>query len=297
MENRLLTFIAVAETGSFSLAAKKLSLTQPAVSQHVKQIESEYGIKLFSRSNGELLLTDEGEIVLRYAKRIQTLYKDMSGKLEDEKNESLHLRVGISNTYESDTAPEILAYYSRKKNKTRVSFVTDSIKRLYDRLAASSIDLAIIEGKITNKKFARVLLGSYSLVAVLSPNHPLASKPLLSIEEVQKEKLIVRSGEAHSSTLLESGLAKLDLSLEDFDVIVESDNLSSIKSLIHKNLGIAILPPSLIDEEIKDGSLIAVPIKKLDITRDTNLLYVEGNISEDVIADIVAIYQKKSSGI
>ena len=71
MDTKLLTFIEVCKTKNYTKAAKNLNLTQPAVSQHIKQLELDYNVKLFSRNNNELSLTKDGEIVLKYALRIE----------------------------------------------------------------------------------------------------------------------------------------------------------------------------------------------------------------------------------
>ena len=86
IDQKLLTLISVAETGSFSKAAKKLCLTQPAVSTHIKLLERELNVKLFTRGNNQLKLTNEGIIVLTYAKRIQSIYSELQTKITDSKN-------------------------------------------------------------------------------------------------------------------------------------------------------------------------------------------------------------------
>ncbi|MBR1847419.1 MAG: LysR family transcriptional regulator, partial [Bacilli bacterium] len=152
MDAKLLTLIELSETNSFTKAAKALNLTQPAVSQHVKQLEEEFDAKLFIRSNNNLSLTKEGEIVLKYALRIQSLYNDMNRKLKDCKKCVNNLTVGITHTSESNIAPEIMAKYSERNSGLHIRIISDSIKNLYEKLSLYQIDLAIIEGKIMNKK-------------------------------------------------------------------------------------------------------------------------------------------------
>ena len=175
MDAKLLTLIELSKADSFTKAAKALNLTQPAVSQHVKQLEEEFDAKLFIRSNNNLLLTKEGEIVLKYALRIQSLYNDMNRKLKDYKKCANNLTVGITHTSESNIAPEIMAKYSERNSGSHIRIISDSIKNLYEKLSLYQIDLAIIEGKITNKKISSILLGTDSLVAVVSLDNPLAN--------------------------------------------------------------------------------------------------------------------------
>lgn len=292
MDAKLLTLIELSKVNSFTKAAKALNLTQPAVSQHVKQLEEEFDAKLFIRSNNNLFLTKEGEIVLKYALRIQSLYNDMTRKLKDYKKCANNLTVGITHTSESNIAPEIMAKYSERNSGSHIRIISDSIKNLYEKLSLYQIDLAIIEGKITNKKFSSILLGTDSLVAVVSLDNPLANKKVVTINDLKKENLILRNLESGTSTLFVNELAKMDEDINNFHLSLEMDNVASIKMLVRKNLGISILPKSACSREIKENKLVGLPIENLDLIRETNLVFIDNNIDRNILEDIVSIYRE-----
>lgn len=292
MDAKLLTLIELSKVNSFTKAAKELNLTQPAVSQHVKQLEEEFDAKLFIRSNNNLFLTKEGEIVLKYALRIQSLYNDMTRKLKDYKKCANNLTVGITHTSESNIAPEIMAKYSERNSGSHIRIISDSIKNLYEKLSLYQIDLAIIEGKITNKKFSSILLGTDSLVAVVSLDNPLANKKVVTINDLKKENLILRNLESGTSTLFVNELAKMDEDINNFHLSLEMDNVASIKMLVRKNLGISILPKSACSREIKENKLVGLPIENLDLIRETNLVFIDNNIDRNILEDIVSIYRE-----
>lgn len=292
MDAKLLTLIELSKVNSFTKAAKELNLTQPAVSQHVKQLEEEFDAKLFIRSNNNLFLTKEGEIVLKYALRIQSLYNDMTRKLKDYKKCANNLTVGITHTSESNIAPEIMAKYSERNSGSHIRIISDSIKNLYEKLSLYQIDLAIIEGKITNKKFSSILLGTDSLVVVASLDNPLANKKVVTINDLKKENLILRNLESGTSTLFVNELAKMDEDINNFHLSLEMDNVASIKMLVRKNLGISILPKSACSREIKENKLVGLPIENLDLIRETNLVFIDNNIDRNILEDIVSIYRE-----
>lgn len=292
MDAKLLTLIELSKVNSFTKAAKELNLTQPAVSQHIKQLEEEFDAKLFIRSNNNLFLTKEGEIVLKYALRIQSLYNDMTRKLKDYKKCANNLTVGITHTSESNIAPEIMAKYSERNSGSHIRIISDSIKNLYEKLSLYQIDLAIIEGKITNKKFSSILLGTDSLVAVVSLDNPLANKKVVTINDLKKENLILRNLESGTSTLFINELAKMDEDINNFHLSLEMDNVASIKMLVRKNLGISILPKSACSREIKENKLVGLPIENLDLIRETNLVFIDNNIDRNILEDIVSIYRE-----
>ena len=292
MDAKLLTLIELSKVNSFTKAAKVLNLTQPAVSQHIKQLEEEFDAKLFIRSNNNLFLTKEGEIVLKYALRIQSLYDDMNRKLKDYRKCVNNLTVGITHTSESNIAPEIMAKYSERNSGSHIRIISDSIKNLYEKLSLYQIDLAIIEGKITNKKFSSILLGTDSLVAVVSLDNPLANKKVVTINDLKKENLILRNLESGTSTLFVNELAKMDEDINNFHLSLEMDNVASIKMLVRKNLGISILPKSACSREIKENKLVGLPIENLDLIRETNLVFIDNNIDRNILEDIVSIYRE-----
>ena len=293
MDIKLQTFIEVSRLRSFTKAAKSLNLTQPAISQHIKQLEQKYEVRLFNRTDNTLTLTKEGEIVLKYALRIESLYDSLERKLSDSKRYANDLTIGITHTSESNIAPEILAKYAEEHNETHIRIISDSIRNLYDKLSNFQIDLAIIEDRITNKKYSSILLGTDSLVAIVSPENPLSRKKVVSIEDLKKERLILRTLESGTSTLFVSELAKMNESIDDFHLALEVDSVASIKDLIRKNLGVSILPKSTCSRQLKEKKLVALPIENMDLVRETNLVFISNNVERSVLEDIVSIYRER----
>lgn len=291
MDTKLKSFIEVAKIKNFSKAAINLNLTQPAISNHIKQLEQEYDAKLFIRNNNEFELTEYGEIVLKYALRIESMYNKLERKIADSKKYKNNLSVGITHTSESNIAPEILAKYGAEMSGSHITISSDTITNLYNKLSNYEIDFAIIEGNVNNSKFSSITLGTDSLMVVISPENPLSKLKFATIDDIKKERLIVRTLESGTSTLFVNELTKLDLTLDDFNVCLEIDNVSSIKNLIRSNLGISILPKSACTRELREKTLVCLPIENMRLSRETNLVYIENNVNKNVLEDIVTIYR------
>ena len=112
MDIKLKTLLMVNETKNYTIAARKLNLTQPAVSQHIKALEKEFGITIFVRQGNDLVLTNDGNTLVKYARKIDSLYENLLIKLEDSKKKTKTLRIGITHTGESTAIMDVLALYS-----------------------------------------------------------------------------------------------------------------------------------------------------------------------------------------
>lgn len=297
LDAKLETLLIVAEEKSFTKAAAILSLTQPAVSNHISLLEKEIGIKIFLRTKGEVKITPEGEIVVKYAKRIKNLYKRMFDKISEIDRQITKLRVGITHTAESNEITEVLAKYGVSHGNVNITIITDTIKNLYDMLENYEIDFAIIEGRRQVSDMNYLMLDMDYLVCILSNNNPLSKKSMISLEDLKKEQLILRLPESETRKLFEATLISMNDSIDNFDVSIEVDNIATIKDLIRKDLGVSVLPQSACMDELRKGKITALPIENLSMARETNIVYNKDFASLDLIRDFVNLYNQNKISI
>ena len=293
LDPKLDTLLLVAEKRNFTRAAQALSLTQPAVSHHISQLEQELGVRLFVRGNGDLMLTPEGETVLRYVRRMKALEKKMAEELQEAGRRLTRLRIGITHTAESSIVAEVLARYTNENPGISITIVTDNINNLYDMLENFEMDLAVVEGRSTRPELSALMLDTDYLVCVLANTHPLSRSSMITLDEIRQEKLILRLPNSETRVRFESALAAIGESIADFQVILEVDNVATIKDLIRKNLGISILARSACMDELRKGKLTALPIENLSMTRETNLVYHRDFAHKETLQDILALYKKQ----
>lgn len=293
LDPKLDTLLLVAEKRNFTRAAQALSLTQPAVSHHISQLEQELGVRLFVRGNGDLMLTPEGETVLRYVRRMKALEKKMAEELQEAGRRLTRLCIGITHTAESSIVAEVLARYTNENPGISITIVTDNINNLYDMLENFELDLAVVEGRSTRPELSALMLDTDYLVCVLANTHPLSRSSMITLDEIRQEKLILRLPNSETRVRFESALAAIGESIADFRVILEVDNVATIKDLIRKNLGISILARSACMDELRKGKLTALPIENLSMTRETNLVYHRDFAHKETLQDILALYKKQ----
>ena len=293
LDPKLDTLLLVAEKRNFTRAAQALSLTQPAVSHHISQLEQELGVRLFVRGNGDLMLTPEGETVLRYVRRMKALEKKMAEELQEAGRRLTRLRIGITHTAESSIVAEVLARYTNENPGISITIVTDNINNLYDMLENFELDLAVVEGRSTRPELSALMLDTDYLVCVLANTHPLSRSSMITLDEIRQEKLILRLPNSETRVRFESALAAIGESIADFQVILEVDNVATIKDLIRKNLGISILARSACMDELRKGKLTALPIENLSMARETNLVYHRDFAHKETLQDILALFKKQ----
>ncbi len=292
LDLKLDTLLAVAETKNFTKAAALLSLTQPAVSHHIGMLEDELGTRLFVRGKGEITPTPEGEIVIRYARRFKAIYAKMKSEIQDIDRSLTRLRIGLTHTAESNIISEVLAKYSNKNSGVSITLLTDTIKNLYDKLETYELDLAVSNGRAHNPDLCSVMLDTDYLVCVMSNNNPLSLQSMVTLNELKRERMILRLPTSSTRMLFESTLESLGESIKNFDVILEVDNIATIKDLIRKDLGISILAKSACMDELRKGKLTALPIENLSMVRETNLVYHKDFAHIEVLKEISKLYQE-----
>lgn len=287
---KLQTLLAVAEYKNFTRAAEELNMTQPAVSHHIKQLEQEVNAPLFIRNKSGLKLTPQGEIVVKYARRMNALNSKMYSELQNAERHLSLLRIGITHTSESNFTAAALAKYSNQRGKLKIILFTDTINILYDMLENYEIDLAIVDGAYNDSRFSSMLLDTDYLTCVMSVDNPLAKKGVVTLAELKKQKMILRTPASATRTLFESALESNNETIQSFDVTLEVDNIATIKDLIRKDLGVSILPRSACLDELKKKKIAALPIENLSMVRETKIIYNKDFTHTEILNEIIKIY-------
>lgn len=287
------TLLAVEKYRNYTRAAQALSMTQPGITHHIKQLEEEVGAPLFIRGKDGMRITHEGEIVVKYAKRFQALNRKMHLELENIKTESINLHIGITHTAESNQTAEVLAKCCNQHGGLNITILTDTIKNLYDMLSNYEIDLAIVDGPVSCSEFSSIMLDTDYLVCVMSPTHPLSGHAAITLTELKKQQLILRLPTSATRSQFESALENRSESIHNFDITLEVDNIATIKDLIRKDLGVSILPRSACMDELRKGKIVVLPVENLSMIRETHIIYNPDFSHTDILQEIIATYQRE----
>ena len=267
---KIKTLLTVAEEKNFTKAANKLNLTQPAVSHQIKELEDELQEQLFIRKKGDIIPTPIGDIVLNYARKFVAMHNKM---LDDIKhNHKINIKLGITHTAESNKITEIIGSYLINNPGLSVTIITDTTNNLYKMVENYELDLAIVDNK-KNVKLNYLPLDTDYLVCVVNNNSPLAKKKIVTLKELKKENLILRLNSSYTRKLFESTLESINESINSFKIILELDNIETIKDLVRKDMGVSILAKNTCIDEVNRKKLTILPIENLSMVRKNYIIY------------------------
>ena len=204
--------------------------------------------------------------------------------------------MGITHTAESNAIAEALARYVELHENVTIKIITSSVDKLCGMLKNFEIDFAIIDGKKPDPAFRYLMLDTDSLMLIVSPEHRLARSASVTIDDLLHEKLILRLPNSSTRKLFTSALECQGLSLRGFNVVLEIDNIATIKDLIRRDFGVSVLARSACMDEISKHKLVALPINNLPMMMETNLVCPPDFDHPELLSEIVRCYHETLGG-
>lgn len=275
LDIRLLTFITVVKAKSYTRAAEILNITQPAVSQHIKFLEDEYGVQLVKKQGRGFDLTEEGIILFNQAEEIEVLYRALEMKLKNKSAIIKKYNVGASMTIGGYVLPYILAKYKKIYQNVNILLQVNNTEEILEKLIAGKLDFALIEGPFDKSRFMFKKLKDDELVLAVGAESDFAKKTKVSMKEILSGNLILREEGSGTRKIFENKLIELGYGLEELNGYMEIGNISAIKSLIELNLGYSIISKETIKKEISQGIIKVIAIEDVRIFREFYFVYLQ----------------------
>jgi Transcriptional regulator len=280
------TFLAVCEAMNYTRAAEALGLTQPAVSGHIRMLEEEYGVKLFSYAGKKLTLTKAGEILKRSAITLQhdeTVLKQRMGGAADLRK---HMRFGATKTAGPYAAAFPLCDFLKRNDDINIKLVIDDTKNLLELLDRGEIDFALVEGNFPRNDYESVRYSEEPFCAVTAPGHVFKKRNVRRAEDLVGERLLIREKGSGTRDVLEAYLKNENLSIENFTDIVEINDLEMLKILAEEDCGITFLYETAVEKELEEGLLEKIRIKGFAVSHDFAIIRRKGSIFPDSGAEL-----------
>ncbi len=277
---QLLAFSALVRRGSFTVAAKDLFLTQSAVSHAIKALEIDVGCRLLDRVGRRVLLTQAGEKFLRHTEKIlQEMESARLGIAATSESEGGRLRVGAGSTACQHILPKVLIEFQRSYPKCVIRLESGDHAEQLEWLRSGRIDVALVlapAGQIPTE-FAFTPIFDDELCFVVAPRHPWAALMGVPRESIHVETLLISDKSSQTFRLIEEYFREETIFLSN---LMEVRSIEAVRELVKIGLGPGILAQWLVRDQIKSGSLIALPLGSRKIVRSWGVAYKKGRCLE-----------------
>jgi DNA-binding transcriptional LysR family regulator len=278
MDTRQLgAFCAVVERKSFSQAAERLGVTQPAVSLQVRSLEKRLGRQLLDRSGRRVEPTEAGMALYRGAQRMLQLEGQLVEELEagDAGEPRGTLQVGASTGPGSTVVPVLLCEFQRANPAVAVSLTISDTQSVVDRVAERELELGVVGAARRHRGVVFEPLFRDEVVLAVPPGHRFAGGSV-TISELRKEPLIVMQEGAGVRQVIEDELRHAGTRLRDLEPRLELGLQESVKAAVVAGFGVTFISRAAIEADLAVGTLATARVKGLDPAREISLVRSAG---------------------
>lgn len=278
MDYRDEVFLSVAEKLSFSKAAEDLFISQPAVTKHIKELESKLNITLFERKGNKIYLTEAGELTYRYLKEIRQQYRELEfelGRLNDTFKGTL--RIGASSTIAQYLIPKAIAAFHKRYPKFELFMFNGNSFEMEHKLLANEIDLALVENESSQSNIKYLDFLDDEIVAVTGANSVYSKLKMITIADFQQIPIVLRENGSGTLEVIRNALSRHNVNLESLNIFIHLGSTEAIKNFLPDFEGIALVSERSLEKELLLKSLVRVNISKLAIHRNFRIAMRQGN--------------------
>jgi DNA-binding transcriptional LysR family regulator len=274
---QLAAFCAVVERRSFSQAAERLGVTQPAVSLQVRSLEKRLGRKLLDRSGRRVEPTEAGAALYRSAQRMLQLEEQLVDELQAADGGELGgvLHVGASTGPGSTVVPVLLCEFQRANPGVAVSLSISDTQSVVDRVAERELELGVVGAARRHRGVVFEPFFRDEVVLAVPPAHPFANRAV-TLAQLREEPLIVMQEGAGVRQVIEDELRGAGIRLRDLEPRLELGLQESVKAAVTAGYGVTFISRAAISADLAAGTLATARVEGLDPARDISLVRSAG---------------------
>ncbi len=283
----LKVFCDLAETESFTKAAQINSVTQSAVSQQISSLERTFKSLLIERSKKKFRLTREGQVLYDYSKQIIQTYESLHSRLQDLKDIiSGTIRLATIYSIGLHDLPPYIKKFMKSYPTVNVHVEYRRANQVYDDVLSNVVDLGLVAYPQKDSKLEIIPLRKEPLVFICHPQHPFAKQKSVKLKALAGQKVIgfepdIPTRKALDKILREHGV--------DVKLVMEFDNVETVKRAVEIDAGISIVPLGTVTQEINKNTLAAVEIEDGDFFRPLAAIYKRNKVLSPAMKQFLTI--------
>ncbi len=274
---QLAAFCAVVERRSFSQAAERLGVTQPAVSLQVRALETRLGTQLLDRSGRRVEPTEAGQRLYRGAQRMLALEDQLVADVTASGEGALggNLVLGASTGPAAVAIPVALAEFQRQNPEVRVFLTVSDTHSVVERVAARELELGIVGAARRHRGVRFEPFFSDQVILACGPAHPFAGRTV-TLDELREDTLILMQEGAGVRQVVEDALRQQGMRLRDLDVRLELGLQESVRRAVEAGYGVTFISRTAVEADLAAGRLAEARVSGLDVTREISLATAAG---------------------
>jgi DNA-binding transcriptional LysR family regulator len=255
----LAVFNAVAITGGINRAAERLMISQPAVSRQVQALEHALGVTLLERRPRGIRLTEAGEILADYARRLFEIEAQANEVFADLRSlRTGVLRLGGSMSLGNYFLPEVIAAFHHQYPEIRISLEVGNTYYILDMVRHNRVDIGFIEGDFDANEFNADLFMHDELIVIAHPGHPLAGQGPMPFSRLCQHGCVMREAGSGTRAALNNLLKHAGISDHPFNLTLGSPE--AVKRTVQRGAGLAVASNLTVVNELESGALVHIPL-------------------------------------
>ncbi len=277
---QLAAFCAVVERRSFSQAAERLGVTQPAVSLQVRSLEKRLGTQLLDRSGRRVEPTEAGQRLFRSAQRLLQLEEQILEEVSSESAGALtgELSIGASTGPAAVAVPILLCEFQQRHPDLRVALEVHDTQTVVDLVANRELELGIVGAARRHRAVHFEPILEDEVILICLPGHPFAGR-VVEIEELRGETLIVMQEGAGVRQVVEDELRAMGVRLRDLATSLELGLQESVRSAVQAGYGVTFISRAAVESDLAAGTLAEARLAGMNATREISLVRASGRVS------------------
>lgn len=286
----LITFIHVAELGSFTKTAEELGYSQSTISFQIKQLEEELGFLLFERINHTVTLTDKGKELISYAHRIRELTNEYKEHLEKETRCSGHIHIVVPDSLCEEMINRNYIDFHSKYPQISLKFTNADTSVMFDMLDHNEADIIMtLDNHVYQKEYVIAKEETLPMHFVTNASSKIAKRKNLSIKDIIAEPFVLTENGQGYRRVLDRELAKKSLSISP---VLEIGRTDIIKTILSKSNMISFLPDFVTRDKIQSGELVYLDVRDLEIVIYKQLIYHKNKWMSEALKAFIEYVKK-----
>lgn len=285
---QLKAFLAIAEAKTFTAGARRVNVTQAAISMQIKQLEDEVGLPLFVRTPRRVIVTEAGEYLMGRARRILREHDSALAEIAELGGvEHGRLRIGSASAlFATQQLPQILQGIRAKFPNSELGVTSGTSTALIEKIQHGEIDIAFVSFPVDAPNIQTDLLFSDEIVAVAHPKHPLANERFISAAALAGEKLILGERGGNTRRMIDDFFHAANVRP---NIVMELSRQEAINQMVENNLGVGIAGAKTIADEIREGRLVSWLIEGAEINWELGLARLRGGYFSPIAKEFVGL--------